>query len=76
MANNNTLELIRVRRLITSGEARKRRKEAGISLSEMASGVEVDPSTIWRWETSRRRPHGPPALRYLKVLDQIEKRAQ
>jgi transcriptional regulator with XRE-family HTH domain len=64
-------QLAEVRRLAASGEARRRRQEAGWSLSEMADPVHVDQSTIWRWELGKRRPRGPAALRYGRVLELI-----
>lgn len=60
--------LVEVRRLTESGEARRRRLAAGLSLSEVAEPSDVDTSTIWRWEMRKRRPRGPAALRYLRVL--------
>lgn len=60
--------LLEIRRLTESGEARRRRVAAGLSLSEIAQPSDVDVSTVWRWETCKRRPRGPAALRYLSVL--------
>lgn len=60
--------LVEVRRLTESGEARRRRMAAGLSLSEVAEPSDVDTSTIWRWEMRKRRPRGQAALRYLSVL--------
>jgi DNA-binding transcriptional regulator YiaG len=62
-----------VRSMIRSGEARKIREDAGLSLSEAAQPVKVDPVTIWRWEAGQRTPRGDDALRYLRVLQVLKK---
>lgn len=69
MTKTSMLDLIRVRALAESGEAHRLREKARLSLSEMASACEVDQSSIWRWETQRRRPRGPAAIRYARVLE-------
>jgi len=61
-------QLLAVRQLAGSGEARRRRMAAGLSLSEVARPCGVEPSTVWRWETGKRRPRGQEAARYLGVL--------
>jgi transcriptional regulator with XRE-family HTH domain len=64
-------ELIRVRLLAASGEARRRRTNAGLSLAEIAADVGVTAGTIWKWETAFQRPRGVPAIRFLAVLDKL-----
>lgn len=64
--------LAEVRQLISSGEARRLREQAGMSLSETAMACGVDTSTVWLWETRRRRPRAAGALRYLEVLRRFE----
>jgi transcriptional regulator with XRE-family HTH domain len=63
--------LASVRALAKSGEARRRREAAGFSLSEIGAVCRVDQSTIWRWETGRRKPRGDAALRYARVLERL-----
>jgi transcriptional regulator with XRE-family HTH domain len=68
----DTLErLTRARRLAASGEARRRRQDAGFTLREIAEETGVGTDTIWRWETGRRRPNGSAALNYLDVLERL-----
>ena len=69
MTELTAIELSRVRNAAASGEARQVRERAKLSLSELGAACEVDQSTIWRWETGRRRPRGPAGLRYARVLD-------
>ncbi|MGA2307379.1 MAG: helix-turn-helix transcriptional regulator [Acidimicrobiales bacterium] len=63
--------LTRVRRLARSGAARAIRAAAGLSLEEVARPVGVAGSTILRWETGTRTPHGSAAIKYLEALDEI-----
>lgn len=67
----NPLRLTQVRQMIGSGEARRIRLEAGLSLKELGAGCGSDQSTVSRWESGDRRPRGVPALRYLELLEQI-----
>lgn len=61
--------LTRVRGLCRSGAARAIRQSAGLSLSEVAEAVGVQPTTIQRWEVGQRSPRGEAAIRYLEQLD-------
>jgi DNA-binding transcriptional regulator YiaG len=64
-------ELADVRALARSGRARSIRLAARVSLSEMAAEVRVAPSTVHRWETGQRAPHGAAALRYGMLLRRL-----
>lgn len=64
-------ELVRVRRLASTGAARAIREDAGLSLSELATAAKVHKTTIFRWETGLRRPRGDAAERYLTVLEEL-----
>jgi transcriptional regulator with XRE-family HTH domain len=68
-----TMSLVRVRKMAANGTARTIREAAGLSLSEMAREVEVDRSTIYRWECGQRRPRGQAATRYLAFLEELSK---
>jgi DNA-binding XRE family transcriptional regulator len=65
----------RVRRLAKSGEAQSIRVGAGLSLAELGSSVGVGATTIYRWESGRRSPHGELALSYASVLDALAEAA-
>jgi transcriptional regulator with XRE-family HTH domain len=71
MTAEETVFLACVRDLVASGEARTRRVQAGLSLSDVARAVQVAPTTIWRWEGGRRSPRGQAALRYGHLLDSL-----
>lgn len=75
MDNHDVQGLALVRDLAHSGQARLRRENARLSLSEIARTCGVDTATVWRWETGRRRPRGAPALRYLQLLELLKKGA-
>ena len=68
---STAIELVRVRRLVTTGVAREVRQEAGLSLAEMANAVGVHRMTIHKWERGRHRPRGVAALRYAEVLEEL-----
>ena len=63
--------LVQVRRMAASGEARQLREAADLSRADVGGTVGVDQSTIWKWETGERRPRGPAALRYARVLQML-----
>ncbi len=69
----DSLAIARVRRLLSSGEAREWRTRAGLSLAAVGSQVGVDASTIWYWENGQHTPRGDLAVRYLRVLERLER---
>ncbi len=64
-------DLIRVRRLVSTGAARAIREGAGLSYGELAKEAGVDKSSVFRWERGLRRPRGEAAARYLAALDEL-----
>lgn len=67
--------LAEARALAASGEARRIRQTANLSLLEIGAGVGADPSTIGRWERGERVPRGRAALRYAQLLDRLRSQA-
>jgi DNA-binding transcriptional regulator YiaG len=65
--------LARVRRLARSGRARAIRVEAGVSQAEVARDVATSQSALSLWERGRRVPTGDASLRWLAVLDELER---
>jgi DNA-binding transcriptional regulator YiaG len=63
--------LRQIREVAANGYARTVRLHAGLSLREVADAIDVDPSTVHRWEHGDRRPRGPAALRYGKLIDRL-----
>lgn len=72
---SDAVEIARVRELASSGDAKAIRERARLSRSEVARSVEVDPSTIGRWEEGLRSPQGDAAIRYGSVLRELTKLA-
>jgi DNA-binding transcriptional regulator YiaG len=71
MAQAQILRLVRVRAAASSGEARRLREAAQLSISEVASVCGVDQSTVWRWERGTRSPRGLAALRYGDLIETL-----
>lgn len=67
---NDVARLARIRRWCATGEARRRRKDAGLSLMEVAEAIGVNLTTVHRWENGSHRPRRSAALRYLAALEQ------
>jgi transcriptional regulator with XRE-family HTH domain len=67
-------DLVRARRLASTGAARAIREEAGLSLAEVATAAGLHKATVYRYEHGLRRPRGEAALRYLAVLEELATR--
>jgi transcriptional regulator with XRE-family HTH domain len=62
------VEITRGREMAKSGEARRIRLAAGLTLEEVGNACGVSAIGIWRWERGERRPRGTPALKYARLL--------
>jgi DNA-binding transcriptional regulator YiaG len=51
---------------------RQIRDQAGVSLRAMGVALEVAPMTVLRWERGEARPSGDHAVRYRRLLDELE----
>jgi transcriptional regulator with XRE-family HTH domain len=67
----NAVLLANARDACKSGAARMIRLSAGLTLEEVGREVGAAVSTVWRWENGERRPVGPPALRYARMLNDL-----
>lgn len=67
------LVLVRLRAVASSGEARRIREAARLSISELANACGVDQSTIWRWEHGHRSPRGERGLAYGQLIETLRK---
>lgn len=67
------LALMTARRFFAKGTARSIRLSAGLSLSEVARTLGVDPSTVGRWEMARRSPRAPHAMNYIDLLIKLQR---
>lgn len=66
-------ELVQLRQMCESGEARHIREAAGVSQGELAQEAETTVQSVHRWETGQRTPRGDAAMRYLRVLRSLRK---
>jgi DNA-binding transcriptional regulator YiaG len=64
-------KVLTIRRLQDSGQARRIREQAGVSVALLARAVGVQEATVWRWETGRSRPQEGAALRWLEALQRM-----
>jgi DNA-binding transcriptional regulator YiaG len=71
MNTTQALELTEARRLLQTGEARRIREAAGLSLQEVGEVVGTSSAALSRWETGQRRPTGRAALRYARLLARL-----
>lgn len=69
------LRLAGVRAAASSGEARRLREIAQLSIGEVAKACGVDQSTVWRWERGTRKPRGEAALAYGELIESLRKTA-
>lgn len=76
MMSRETLELVRMRDMVHGGLVRSLRIGAGLSLAEVARDVGVAPSTVFYWERGRSIPRGEAAVRYARLLLDLERLAQ
>jgi transcriptional regulator with XRE-family HTH domain len=70
------LRLMGIRAAVASGEAKRLREAAGLSIGEVARACGVDQSTVWRWERGSRKPRGARALRYAELIDSLRLSAE
>ena len=54
------------------GRGQAIRERALLSVSAVAAAIDTKPATVWRWENHRRRPTGPVALRWVRLLDALD----
>lgn len=74
-ATPTTSDLVAVRQLCRSGQARTIRLQAGVSLAEVAAEVPATAAAVHRWETGQRLPRGDYATGYLAVLRRLRRAA-
>jgi len=70
-ATDDARRIAYARRLARTGAARAMREDAGLSLRELARGLDMATSTVHRWEMGANRPRGNAALRWLAMLEEL-----
>lgn len=64
-----------LRARMASGEAKRMREMARLSIIEASNGAGVSASALHRWERGERQPHGAGAIRYAELLKALEQMA-
>lgn len=67
--------LARVKAMAASGEARRVRLAARLSLRDVGLAVGVDQSTVSKWEAGDRVPRGDAAWRYADLIERLQRAA-
>jgi DNA-binding transcriptional regulator YiaG len=70
--DSDLVALLRARRCAADGTGRRLREAAHLSLRDMAHAAGLNYSTLSRWETGVSRPHGAAAIRYGRLLADLE----
>lgn len=70
----DVLKIVRARDTATSGEARRIREAAGLSLNELARAVGTSGTVVASWENGTHRPTGLLAAAYVDLLDELAER--
>lgn len=69
----DTADVMRARAWGASGRARQLRMDARLTLREVAALLNVHFTTVQAWETGHRRPRGPVAAAYGRLLDDLQR---
>ena len=68
-ARAEVLAVKRVYRLSQTGRLTELREEQGLSQSDLARFLGIQPSSVSRWESGKTRPRGPRAVAVLELLE-------
>lgn len=68
---DQVLALVAARRAAQSGQARRIRIAAGLSLADLAAALGVSRAALSRWECGHRVPRGAAAQRYAGLLEAL-----
>lgn len=61
------------RGLVRSGQGRRARERAGVSLEELAAAVGVSVVELMAWELREREPEGAAAADYVRVVRRLSR---
>ena len=60
------------RMIARTGAARAFRRASGLTQVEIGNAIGVAPSSVALWESGNRRPHGVRAVRWVRLLREID----
>ena len=69
--SNDIAEIVRARAWASERRGQALRLQLGLSLEEVAAALEIDPSTLWRWEQGRSRPRTTLARQWMDLFEQL-----
>ena len=67
------VDIAKVHKRVRTGEARDIRVSCALSLQNIASVVGVTPAAVHSWENGKYLPRGENAVRYERLLSDLEK---
>lgn len=67
--------VVRARELAATGEAKRIRVASNLPIGDLARAIDVNMTTLWRWENGERSPRGDRAVRYARALAKLAKAA-
>ena len=70
-STSRLLLLAKTRTRVADGSAKALRQRYGLSLTEIAEGLSISPTTVWRYERGDRVPRGDVAVRYGQLLSDL-----
>lgn len=72
MTGQQVVLLYAAERYATTGDGRRIREAADVSMADVARAINAPESTISRWETSKHLPRGEAAMRWAELLGRLE----
>lgn len=71
MTTDELRALMFARAACADGRAKALRLRAGLSYRELGQAADLNPSTIAKWESGTRVPHGEIGIRYGRTLSSL-----
>lgn len=65
--------LVEAHKKARSGDAKRIRQRAGLTMAQVAAVIGVGESTVSRWEGGSRKPRGEHALKWAALLNELER---
>jgi DNA-binding transcriptional regulator YiaG len=69
--HDEAIKLMEAKQFAVSGAGRMIRQTARLSLADVAAALDVNPSTVFRWETGEQIPTGERAVAYHKLMRRL-----
>jgi DNA-binding transcriptional regulator YiaG len=73
MPSDDLRYLIKARAAAKDGSGRALRLNAALSVPDVAHNIDASTAAVWRWERGERRPSGPAAVRWGRLLARLER---